>query len=357
MSTETAKKSVDMVFRSPNVNPAIEFQGGEALLNWDTVKTAVLYAKKKNVSVGKNLDLSVVTNLTLMDGEKFDFLRGEGVSVCTSLDGPACLHNANRRFGNAGGHASVRRWLDRFMKAAPSGGTADFLPSALMTTTRLSLPMAAEIVDEYVSAGLGGIFIRPLSPIGHAGRVWDEIGYSPEEYGAFYTAALERVMAVNRSGKKFVERNAAMFSEKLFKLETPDYLDLMSPCGGAVGQLAYNWDGDIYTCDEGRMVGADNDALFRIGNVAVSKWEDLFRTPAARLCCMASCLENQPLCSRCAFKPYCGVCPVHNYSAQSSPWGNMRGSYWCGIQKAVFKAVLNAMTDPVNRKIILSWTE
>lgn len=357
MNLETAKKSIDMVFRSPNQNITIEFQGGEALLNWDVVKETILYAKKRNNKFKKDLKIAIVTNLSLMDEEKFNFLVKENVAVCTSLDGPEDLHNKNRRFGKTGAYSKVTYWLNRFKEAGSNNGKKDSLPSALMTTTKYSLPFAKEIVDLYQYLGLGGVFIRFLSPIGHAGQVWNEIGYTPAEFKKFYSAALDRVLEINKNGGKFIERNAALFAAKLFKNKDPFYLDLKSPCGAATGQLAYNWNGDIYTCDEGRMIGAGDDDFFKVGNVFESKWNDLFSSDAAKFCAMASCLESQPFCSRCAFKSYCGICPVHNYSSQNNPWGNINGGYWCGIQKAIFTTVLTAISKGENAKIIRSWLE
>lgn len=356
MSVETAHKSIDMAFNTPSDCLTFEFQGGEALLNWHVLKGAVLYAKEKNRKYNKDLRIAVVTNFSLMDEEKFNFLRSEGVSVCTSLDGPAALHNKNRCFGVCGGYDKAVYWLNRFLESARAG-MPDSLPSALMTTTRFSLPLAEQIVDEYNNLGLGGIFIRPLSPIGHAGAVWNKIGYTPIEYKIFYARALKYILKINAAGKKFVERNAALFARKLFCFENPNYLDLKSPCGAATGQLAYNWNGDIYTCDEGRMLGAGDDFTFRLGNVYDSSWKSLFLAKPAMHCALASCLEAQPYCSRCAFKPFCGVCPVHNKAAQGNIWGNICGSYWCEIQKAMFTVVLAALRNKKNREIIEGWLD
>ncbi|MEI7529392.1 MAG: His-Xaa-Ser system radical SAM maturase HxsB, partial [Elusimicrobiota bacterium] len=311
MSRATAFKSVETAFSSPNNKLSLEFQGGEALLNWPVLREAALYAKKLNLRKGKDLALSVVTNLSLMDEAKFAFLVREGVSVCTSLDGPAKLHDVNRRWSGGSSHSKAVYWLKRFAAAAGGDGRADTLPSALMTATRLSLKDPRDIVDEYRKLGLGGIFLRPLSPIGYAGAVWPEIGYGPEEFLGFYRAALAYIMEVNGAGEKFVERNAALLARKLLRAEDPNFLDLRSPCGAAIGQLAYNFNGDVYTCDEGRMVAACGDDLFRLGNVRTDRFENIMTAPAARICAMASCLENQPECARCAFKPFCGVCPVH----------------------------------------------
>lgn len=354
MTVETARRSVEMAFNTPNECLTIEFQGGEALLNWPAVSAAIIHARELNRERQKDLRLAIVTNLSMMDEQKFRFLVENGVSVCTSLDGPAMLHNKNRVYGKTGGHSKALYWLDRFNEAAAGGGP-DSLPSALMTTTRHSLSIPELIVEQYRELGLGGIFIRPLSPIGHAGTVWDRIGYSPKEYKLFYARALKKVLDINKAGELFVERNAALFARKLFDFENPNYLDLKSPCGASTGQLAYNWNGDIYTCDEGRMLGAGGDYSFRLGSVYSSTWKDIITAKPAIRCSAASCLESQPCCHRCAFRPFCGVCPAHNKASQNSMWGNIRGSYWCEIQKAMFNVILTAIRNPENREIIKGW--
>lgn len=356
MSAAVARRALDTAFSSPSPETAVEFQGGEAMLNWKVLKESVLYAKKLARRGGRDLKLSVVTNLSLMDEEKFSFLTGEGVSVCTSLDGPAPMHDANRRWAGGSSHAAAVRWLKRFLAASARGGGPDSLPSALMTTTRVSLSDPEGIVEEYRSLGLGGIFLRPLSPIGYAAAAWPEIGYGPEEFLSFYRRALARVIELNLAGERFVERNAALAARKMLRGEDPDYLDLRSPCGAAIGQLAYDWDGGVYTCDEGRMVASCGDGAFRLGD-AGETCAALMSRPAAKVCVLASCLEGQPYCSRCVYKPFCGVCPVHNYCVQGSPSGDMVSSDWCAIQKGMLRTVFGLLGKRRTRGVLESWLE
>lgn len=70
---------------------------------------------------------------------------------------------------------------------------------------------------------------------------------------------------------------------------------------------------------------------------------------------MSSCLESQHHCFRCAYKPYCGVCPVHNYETQGSPWGNIAAGSWCAVQKGIFAAVFRRLSSPRERRVIESW--
>ncbi len=358
MNEETARKCVDMALSSPNKNITIEFQGGESLINWRTLKKTVDYALRKNRSLGKNLEISVVTNFTLLDERKFEFLNKNRISVCTSLDGPREVHNRNRIYFGGSSYDITVNWLKRFADYSEKNrGRKDSLPSALMTTTKYSLDYPREIVDEYRALGLGGIFIRPLSPVGYAKQVFSRIGYRAEDFVFFYKRALDYCLKINSRGEKFIERTAAIILQKMLFGRDPNYLDLRSPCGAAIGQIAYNWNGDVYTCDEGRMVGARRDFSFRLGNVRDHSYADVVASAPSKLCVITSCLENQPECFRCAFKPFCGVCPVHNYEEQKTPWGNLRNSYWCGVQKGIFKVLTERLQDRKNRKIFESWFE
>ena len=55
LTLSTAKKVVDTIFSAPNPAISIEFQGGEPLANWKTVKFIIEYAKKKNKKAKKNI--------------------------------------------------------------------------------------------------------------------------------------------------------------------------------------------------------------------------------------------------------------------------------------------------------------
>lgn len=65
-------------------------------MNFEILKYIVEYTKSKETD--KEVDFSVVSNLMLLDEEKFEFLTEHQVSICTSLDGDEALHNQNRPY-------------------------------------------------------------------------------------------------------------------------------------------------------------------------------------------------------------------------------------------------------------------
>jgi len=357
MSAATAKKCVDFAFQSPNPGITIEFQGGEPLLNWEALKAAVLHARAKAKKAGKDLRLALVSNFSLMTEEKAQFLMENEVSICTSLDGPADLHNRNRVFCGGNSHAATVKWL-KFFQARHARQVPEyrvFKPSALLTVSRYSLGRHKEIIDEYVKAGLEDIFIRPLAPIGYAKNLWGQIGYDAKAFGKFYLESLDYILKLNRAGVTLREKMASMMLDKIINSRDPGYLDARCPCGAAIGQIAYNYNGDLYTCDEGRMVGWEGDDAFKIGNVRKDPYRKVMTSGAARACVLSSNLESQPDCARCAYKPYCGVCPVYNYETQGSLWGDMAVNDRCGLFKGTFGALFAMLKKPANEAILKKW--
>ena len=60
MSHDTAIKSLELIFQSPNNNIKIEFQGGEPLLNFEIIKFIVNHSEK--IKGTKNVQYVIITN-------------------------------------------------------------------------------------------------------------------------------------------------------------------------------------------------------------------------------------------------------------------------------------------------------
>lgn len=349
MTEETAKKSVDLIFSSPSQGLTIEFQGGEPLMNWPVIKFIVEYSSKKAKAQKRGLQLALISNLSLMNEERMDFLIKNKVSLSTSLDGPRALHNVNRIALGGASHADVIRWIKYYQGKTGRG------IGALMTTTKKSLAYPKEIVDEYRGLGLNELFLRPLHYLGFAKRSWAAIGYEDSQYIEFYRKAMDYILELNRAGEFFRESSSTMILNKILNSWDSGYVDLRSPCGATLGQISYNYDGDVYTCDEGRMVAADGDKLFKVGNVQTSSYKSLIGHATTRACCSASNMEGQPMCFSCAYKPYCGICPVLNYATQNTIWGRMPTNSYCYVFMHIFDYLFEKLANPENEKIFQGW--
>ncbi|MBI5477781.1 MAG: His-Xaa-Ser system radical SAM maturase HxsB [Deltaproteobacteria bacterium] len=362
MSPEVAERAVQVAMQTPAPSITLEFQGGEPLANFAVVRHTVEKALELNATVRKTLAFSLVSNLSLMDDEKLAFILDHGIQVCTSLDGPEDLHNANRPLAHGNSHAATLRWMERIDQGYLDRGLdpALYHVEALLTVTRQSLGRARDIVDEYVKRGLKAVFLRPLNPFGFARKTAGRIGYGAEEFLAFHREALDYIIALNLEGKEILERLATIFLVKILTGDDPNYLDIRSPCGAGIGQIAYSFDGAVFCCDEARMLHQMGDSVFQIGNLEHDGYGDLIESPVVRSVALASCLEGLPGCADCAYLPFCGTCPVFNYSTQGNIFGRMADNQKCrihmGLMDHLFQ-LLGAGDERLREEVFARWVE
>jgi His-Xaa-Ser system radical SAM maturase HxsB len=353
MDMKTAKKTVDFIFQSPSKCITIEFQGGEPLLNFEVVKYIIKYAKELNKKHKKEMIMTLVTNLNAIDDEKADYLIKNNVDICTSLDGPKFIHDHNRPLVGCGGsHDNVIKWVnkinDKYTKKKIKRNV-----NALITVTKKTIDYPKAIVDEYVKNGMDNIHLRHLSSLGFASKEWDNIGYTPEKFIKFWEKTMDYIISLNKKGTDIKERMAVIILRKVLgSTKGEDYLDLRSPCGAAIGQLVYNHDGKIFTCDEGRMIGND---IFNIGHVNKNTYKDVLTSP--QTCGIVSASVNDCfICDDCIYKPYCGLCPVCNYFEQGNIIAKIPSTPRCKIYMAMFDYLVEKyFFDPKAKEIFDKW--
>lgn len=349
MSADTAERAVDFALQSPGPELTFEFQGGEPLVNFEVIRHIVEYAEAHRGK--KHIAYSLVSNLTLATDEILDFFREHEVSISTSLDGCEKVHNHNRPYVN--GDPSFAKVLQGIQRVRDHGMN----PGAIETTTRYGLAYPESLIDTYRDLGFPMVFIRPLTPLGYAARNWEEIGYTPEEFVAYYRRCLKRILEVNQSGYFMIEGHARILLNKILNHDSGNYMELRSPCGGVCGQMAYFYDGDIYTCDEGRMLGEMGDPIFRIGNVRSSTFDDVITSLSCRALMSSSYLQSIPECCDCVYQPYCGTCPVLNYQQYVDIYPDRPGGFRCRIYKGILDTLFGYLKeeDPKIMQIFRSW--
>jgi uncharacterized protein len=351
MSVETAEKALELVFRSPSPGIKIEFQGGEPLLNFPLIRFIVERAEALNVVEKRNLKFVITTNLALLTDEHLSFCRTHAILISTSLDGPADLHNANRP--RPGGD-SYQRAIAGVRRVREALGRDEV--SALMTTTKASLGRVRDIVDEYLLQGFQSIFLRPMSPYGFAVKTKWFKSYAADKWLDFYFEGLDYILDLNRAGHFFVENYAATILVKMLTPFEPGYVDLRSPAGIGIGAIVYNYDGDVYASDESRMLAEMGDKTFRLGNVHTDSYEEIVLSPALLDPLEDSFGASAPMCSDCAFEPYCGSDPVFHHATQGDFVGLKPTSSFCLRNMAIFRRLITLMRDDHEAKrILVSW--
>jgi hypothetical protein len=207
MSFEVAERAVDVAFQSTAWGITIEFQGGEPTANWDVLRHVVEYATRKNQDVGKILSFALVTNLSLMDDDRLAFLLDNKVQICTSLDGPADLHNKIRIFKNGNSHELLVQWMKKIneryremgldtnhyrVEALHAHGRASPRLASSTSSSRSAAAPSSSVLDPF---GFAAKSIRPSATDGR-----------PE----FYANAADYIIELNRQGVQVMERHAVI---------------------------------------------------------------------------------------------------------------------------------------------------
>lgn len=356
MSAETCRKAINLAVQSPVSHMTIEFQGGEPTMNPEALRFTIPYARKVFAENGKNVDFALVSNMTNADAELLRWLIEQDVNISTSLDGNRTVHEYNRPLAvNKSSYDTWHEGVEIYRKLCAECGK-NFAISAIQTTTRKSLSCPEEIIDEYISNGINHLYVRPLTPLGRARENWNVIGYSPEEYVRFYCHLIDCMIEKCRNGVYVSEATASIYLKRILNGESVGHTEFRSPCGAAVGQIAVNYDGNIYTCDEGRMLANMGDDIFRLGSVD-NTYRELMMSPVAHAVCTASCAEALPMCSDCVYLPYCSVCPVVNYGLEGDLIQRDEHSYRCVIAKGIFDYLFTLIqrNNPNEMQILQQW--
>lgn len=352
MTEEMAERALEMVFKSPSSSLKIEFQGGEPLLNFPLIKFIVERATALNQSERRDLQFVIATNLSFLSDEILDFCETYDVSLSTSLDGPADLHNRNRPRPGKNGHELTRTAIARVRERLGPDRVA-----ALMTTTERSLSRPEDIIDEYLDAGFSSIFLRPLSPYGFAVKTRQVDKYDMERFFDFYKRGLSYIIDLNKRGVPFREEYTTLVLRKLCSPFPTSYVDLQSPAGAGLAVIVFNYNGDVYPTDESRMLTEMGDDSLRLGNVLTDTYEHVFLNPQLLRMLEESAAQSTPECYQCAYQPFCGSDPTYHYATQGDWVGHKAFSGFCARTKLVTGHLIEMLDreGSETQNILLSW--
>ena len=254
MTPATARMAIDFLLgSSPGVRRwAVDFFGGEPLLNWPAVKETILYAERQASAVGGRVHFTLTTNGLALTPTRLAFLNQHAVSLIISLDGRPSVHNALRR--TASGQPTWSRAVRAARLAvsdrpAGEGGMASALPFWVRGTfTRRNLDFAQDALFlfrlgfpqvslEPVCGGPPELALRPEDVPALAGQYELLAGECAANGYRFYHFELDL------SGGPCVSRRIAA-------------------CGAGSEYLTVTPEGDLYACHQ--LVGNDR---FRVGDL------------------------------------------------------------------------------------------
>jgi len=356
MDKKTAKATIDFIFQSPSPYLTIEFTGGEPLLNFPMIELMIERAKKINKSKEadengwwngiKKITFQLVTNLTLMDEEKLEYLMMNKAHICTSLDGPKEIHDKNRPWVKGSSHQKVTFWINKMKNELKY----PFFSTAMPTVTRYTFPHVRELVDEYIKLGLNHISFRPIFIAGRAEQTWDKIGYTAEEFVEAWKNYLEYILELNRKGVNIVGDDIIILLRRIVTLQPSSYTCLGAPCGACITQAGYNQWGDVFTCDEGK-----NSEVFKLGNVKENSYKEVFTSKnALNFIGLTSTVQDDSS----PWHAYSSPCHVSSYGQQKNLITKIKQDYILEVHNLQIEHMFRKLIfSPEDTKIMMNWTK
>lgn len=335
MSFDTARKIVDFAFAThhPGHKLRFHFFGGEPLLCFSLMKDIVGYIRQQENRFQIPVSFSMTSNGTILNQLILNFLRDEGIDLCISLDGPAHVHDLNRRYKD--GRRSFVVVMSNLQKALDSLESVQI--NAVYGPQTISL--LPESVRFFISAGVPVIHLNP-----NIEAIWPPNLDAPlhdafTDIAQAYIESYERGNEIAISG---IDSKIILFFKGGYGIE-----DL---CCMGEGELAFAPSGNVYPCE--RFIGEDDNSPMCFGNIDSG-------IDIARRCSLLKRRGNRnEECKTCGLRRYCmNWCGCTNYAMTGHT--DLVGSAMCAIERATIDAarqVSLALTERNNQLFIDHFT-
>jgi uncharacterized protein len=286
MNDETARRSVDFMFAESDDSQRVNltFFGGETLLNFKVLQSALAYAREKGRVLGKEVDASLTTNATLLRDEVMDWIVDNDVGVTVSIDGAREQQDKFRVFANGMGSYDVilprvKALLARHRRR-PVG--------ARVTLTGQNLDVVSIYRHLFDEIGFWEVGFAPVTTSWQRDYAIEEAGFQRLLSGFQELAAdyLKSALAGRRHGFSNVRDTL----EEIHKGMSKAY-----PCGAGLGLMGVATDGDVALCH--RFAGSDDHKLGSVFDGVDHAKQDDFLTRHH--------IANKTDCATCWARPLC----------------------------------------------------
>ncbi len=294
MTFETGRRAIDFLIdkSEDRENLELDFFGGEPLMNFDTVKQIVEYARSREKECGKRFRFTITTNGLLLDDDKIDFINKEMSNVVLSIDGRKETNdNVRIRVDGSGCYDSI---LPKFKKLVEQRGDKEYYVRG--TFTKYNIDFSEDVFSLY-NEGFDQISVEPVvcgseNPYALTEKELSEIFKE-------YERLAERILENEEKGEKF-----NFFHFMLDLDQGPCAIKRLRGCGCGNEYVAVTPDGDIFPCHQ--FVGIDE---FKMGNLYEGTFNQDMKSDFA-----AAHVYTKPECRECWAKFYCsGGCNANNY--------------------------------------------
>lgn len=297
MSPEIGKKAIDFLIKSSGSrrNLEVDFFGGEPLLNMNTVKEVIDYAREREAKYNKNFRFTITTNALLLNKDNIEYINNNMSNVVLSIDGRKEV-NDNMRI-KTNGSGTYNDIIDKIKKVAESRDQDNYYVRG--TFTQKNLDFAKDVLH-LADEGFKQISLEPVvAPDGSGNEIREQD--LPKLFEEYEKLAFEYVDR---------KKNGIPFNFFHFMIDLsqgPCVLKRLSGCGSGYEYLAISPEGDLYPCHQ--FVGMEE---FKLGNVITLEEEELKKD-------IQDIFKNSNIytkdgCNSCWAKFYCsGGCAANSF--------------------------------------------
>ncbi len=323
MTVKVALQAVDSIFSRYDGVGAVQFFGGEPLMNVEVIE-AVCNELARRVASGDLATAPVfglVTNGTIVNERIERVLREHRIHVTVSFDGPPVLNDLMRPL-KSGRHAS-ERIIENARRLAEASGQ----PVGIETTWSKAQQDAGLGVAEVVGYLRDAFHTRDV----HVAPVIlpEEHPYRPQglaEFAASVPAFTDQVLAGDMS-------TFAKFRHDLGAYVRGLASDIF--CDAGLTNLSISSSGRVYPCF--MFIDVDD---FDMGSVFDPELFQSERFKVVRARFAAASKQNSEQCGSCAFRTLCSGCLGANYFETGDPFLVSRQT--CDMNRDFHEAMLVA---------------
>ena len=315
MSAEVAFAAVDFLLRESreSENISLTFTGGEPLLNFKAIKSAVEYAQVEAKRCGKKPKFLIATNGTLFNNEIISFIKENQIEVQVSLDGDEETNDKMRIFPNGrGSYRVISQWLPQLL--------ADYTEKVRLRATLT--PRTCDFVASFKHLrqwGAGNAMVN------HAGGVeadfrltYSDCEHLKDSYTHLAQLFLEEALKDDISAK-------SAFMRYILTLCTGHRHSHY--CGAAINMLGISASGKLYPCTNLAEIGS-----YELGDV----WEGVNRQKLSHWRERLGDVDHIPACRNCWARYLCaGGCISMAIGTNSNPW--QPDTFECEINRHIIE--------------------
>lgn len=318
MSLETGKQAVNFLVENSGARKTldIDFFGGEPLLNWQTVKDLVAYARELEKNTDKKIRFTLTTNGLLIDDDVISFTNKEMHNVVLSLDGRPETHDKMRKLTD-NTSSSYEAVLPKIKKLVEDRRGKGYYIRG--TYTRENMDFVNDILH-LADLGFKEISLEPAVT-----RPGDPLGFANEDLPELLRQYDMLAVEMRKRKQTRIHKDKPMdcefnFYHYMLDLEGgPCIHKRIAGCGVATEYLAVTPSGELYPCHQ--FIG---DKAYLMGDV----WRGITNR-ALQTQFKAANIYTREQCKTCWARFYCsGGCAANAYHAS----GSIKGTHDFGCE-------------------------